>query len=332
MASTRILLDPWPAEYESPIQIGDPGESDEDVCDVDTAVEACAWEPIAPARQPRPEPIYFVDGVRRVEARIILDDQSGRLIRGLFGSVAVGAVRVEAKHAEFDEIRVMRHIVTGSGASTDAQSVEIGSRPGAGDRPGELVFQPHSTAETDPAAPLRALQNLMRTYEAYLAEMLASRSECVFADGPLSYFVSVNLPAIGIVKRLFKPYLPLDKFGLVARLQAGQRTPLFAITDGKYDRYSWYLRVARPRALDHAISGVVRLEVRAGVGISTARAFANVSAACIPAFVADPFRDPRSPQNLLPVGALERELRHRLGDPLAIRRAIEKSLFRMSEA
>ena len=47
----------------------------------------------------RPALIHFVDGVRRVEARIIVDDNSGRIIRGLFGSAAVGAVRVEQNQA-----------------------------------------------------------------------------------------------------------------------------------------------------------------------------------------------------------------------------------------
>jgi len=57
---------------------------------------------------------------------------------------------------------------------------------------------------------------------------------------------------------------------------------------------------------------------------------ANLSASCIPAFAGDSTRDPRAPQNLLPIGALEQELRHRLGDSIAIRRAIERVLFERS--
>ena len=76
---------------------------------------------------------------------------------------------------------------------------------------------------------------------------------------------------------------------------------------------------------------MLRLEVRSGVGLARAVELADLSAGCIPAFSGDSFRDPRSPQNLLPVGSLERELRHRLGDAMAIRRAIETKLFRMSE-
>jgi hypothetical protein len=83
--------------------------------------------------------------------------------------------------------------------------------------------------------------------------------------------------------------------------------------------------------MDHAISGILRLEVRSGVGLKKAVELADLSASCIPAFVAESYRDPRAPQNLLPVGALEQELRHRMGDPLSIRRAIEAKLFAESK-
>jgi hypothetical protein len=67
------------------------------------------------------------------------------------------------------------------------------------------------------------------------------------------------------------------------------------------------------------------------VGLDRALELADLSATCIPIFVAESFRDPRSPQNLLPVGALEQELRRRLGDPISIRRAIETRLFALSQ-
>jgi hypothetical protein len=82
--------------------------------------------------------------------------------------------------------------------------------------------------------------------------------------------------------------------------------------------------------MDHEVAGVLRLEVRSGVGLERALELADLSASCIPAFAGNSFRDPRSPQNLLPVGSLEQELRHRLGDAMAIRRAIELKLFNMS--
>jgi hypothetical protein len=170
----------------------------------------------------------------------------------------------------------------------------------------------------------------MRSAEASLGEQITTNADCVFADGPLTYFSTLMQTTVGIIKRLVEPYLTAAQFELVRRLRAGQRTPLFVITKGKYERYSWYLRVSQPRTMDHDLTGVLRLEVRSGAGLQKAKHLANLSATCIPTFAGQSFRDPRAPQNLLPIGALENELRHRLGDALTIRRAIETKLFEMS--
>ncbi len=130
-AKTGIRLDPWPAEYESSFQID---EFDQDSAGkVETEVEGIAWHAVEAQPRERPEPIHFVYGVRRVEARIILDDESGRIIRGPFGSAGVGTVRVEQSLAAFEEIRVRRCLVVGAGVSpednaiADARSLTVGS-------------------------------------------------------------------------------------------------------------------------------------------------------------------------------------------------------------
>jgi hypothetical protein len=46
----------------------------------------------------------------------------------------------------------------------------------------------------------------------------------------------------------------------------------------------------------------------------------------LPRFASDAARDPRAPQNLYPIGGLEAQLKHRLGDPAVVRRAIEAQL------
>ena len=148
MKQTRLLLDPWPAEYESPFQIDDLGEEPEGR--IDTTLEARTWQAVEPHDQVRPEPIHFVDGVRRVEARIIVDDNSGRIIRGLFGSAAVGAVCVTHSQARFEHIRVMRYVVTGSGISIETETLTVGN--------GELIFEPYSVPDSTPTAPLLGLQ------------------------------------------------------------------------------------------------------------------------------------------------------------------------------
>ena len=326
MTVARLRLDPWPAEYESSFQIDEFEQDSEST--VETDVEGIGWRAVEPTRCVRPEPIHFVDGVRRVEARIILDDESGRIIRGLFGSIGVGTVRVEQSVAAFQEIRIQRCMVVGAGVSPEAETINEARFLKIGNA--ELIFESVAVPDNTPAAAVAGLQNCMRDAEARLAEELSTESACVFADGPLTYFSGIKQPAVGVIKRLVEPYLPASQFELVRQLQTGQRTPLFVITKAKYDRYSWYLRVGMPRAMDHDVAGVLRLEVRSGIGLERAVEIADLSASCIPAFAGESFRDPRSPQNLLPIGSLENELRHRLGDSLAIRRAIEVKLFGMS--
>jgi hypothetical protein len=313
----RLRLDPWPGDYEGPFQLEELEEGPAGQIDPD--VEGVDWSPIQPKPIQRPEPLFFVDGVRRIDARVIADDDSGRIVHGLFGSVACGAVRVERSKAEFEEVRISRYIVLGSGLMAQPQVVAVGNT--------QLAFAPYSVAETGPTAPLLGLQNLMRTEEASIAQDHAQEAACVFADGPLTYFAAVKQRTVGVIKRLFKAYLPANNFALVPRLALAERTPLFAIIDGKYDRFSWYLRIGMPRPMDHDVAGVLRIEVRTGAGLETAVELANLSASCLPAFAGDSARDPRAPQNLLPIGALEQELRHRLGDAIAIRRAIERMLF-----
>lgn len=317
MTPIRLRLDPWPGEYESPFQVE--GLEEDDVPSVRTDVEGIGWRAVEPQDRIRPDLIHFIDGVRRIDARIIGDDGTSRINYGVLGSIAVGAVRVERASASFERLTVKRFVVLGNGVSTEPQYLRVGHA--------DLVFEPHAAGEGTPNAPVLMLQELMRREEAALAQELATTSGCTFADGPLTYFSELKLPTIGIIKRIFKAYLSETTFPLVGQLSAGQRTPVFYITEGKYDRYSWYLRVRAPRPMDYAAAGVMRLEVRSGIGLERAVELADASAACIPSFAGDPFRDPRSPQNLLPIGALEQELRHRMGDRFAVRRAIESKLF-----
>jgi hypothetical protein len=64
------------------------------------------------------------------------------------------------------------------------------------------------------------------------------------------------------------------------------------------------------------------------VGLYAARQYANATAYLLPRFAPGRGRDPRSPQNLLPIGALEAQLRRRLGDVRLVRRHIESLIAR----
>src|SRR5262249_12888642 len=131
---------------------------------------------------------------------------------------------------------------------------------------------------------------------------------------------------VGIIKRIHRLYLPGECLALLAQLRAEERTPLFLIHDNKYDRYSCYLRLSQPQQIEHPLAGIVRLEVRAAVNLAKIVNLVNYATYQLPRFASSPIRDPRAPQNLVPIGALEDELRRRLGDPVFIRRAIEERI------
>lgn len=64
------------------------------------------------------------------------------------------------------------------------------------------------------------------------------------------------------------------------------------------------------------------------VGLKTTAEMANVVALQLPRFASRVGYDPRAPQNVLPIGALEKRLRHLLGDGPLVRRHIEVHIAR----
>ncbi|MPZ71540.1 MAG: hypothetical protein GEU71_18780, partial [Actinobacteria bacterium] len=52
---------------------------------------------------------------------------------------------------------------------------------------------------------------------------------------------------------------------------------------------------------------------------------ADLTAATLPRFASHPHKDSRAPENLYPIGGLERALRHRLGDAELMLRALRRA-------
>lgn len=307
-----LRLDPWQPEYGSEVPAA---QAPEEVA-VDLGVEraAEAWQALAAPDADLPARLAFVDGVRRVEARV-LARRGGKLCHGIFGSFGVGSVVVQDGRAVEGEREIDRVLALGAGQRL---SGPIPVAPA-------IVYRTVTTSDSQPDAALARLQDEMRLAEERLARRLADApGTLVVADGPLTFGEPVRGAAVGFVKRLFELYLPASHLGLLATLPPGRRTPLFAMrTARRFGRYSWFLRLATPRRGEADLAGLARLEVADGVGLEAARRLADATAAWLPRFVPERARDPRAPQNLLPIGALETALRHRLGDPLVVRRAIE---------
>jgi hypothetical protein len=319
----KIAVEAWAPEYGSAYE---PGELDAASAPVELGLEVPAdhWSPIAASVRPdgrtgRPagdghlleheaatEPILFVDGVRRVDAWVWITDAEGQTHAGIAASYAAGAVLCDGA-ATVVAAEVSRRVF--SPAVTATLDTTCGP------------YLPAPVAGDDLTALMLALQRRMGELEARVATAHAGPGRRVVVDGPLRQPVIPG--AVGYVKTHHVSYLPPTVREVVARLGAGERTPLFLI-GGAWPRWSWYLRVGA--ADGHPWAGIVRCEIDAGEAVQAAAAQASEVSAVLPPFASAAHKDPRAPQNLYPIGGLERDLRHRLGDPQIMLRALRRAV------
>ena len=152
-----------------------------------------------------------------------------------------------------------------------------------------------------------------------LEEVKDLKCDLLIKDGRLTKACGGSAHPIGLIKDLQKLYIPQEKREIFRELKPGMRTPLFLIQGGDgFDRFSWFVMLGRVK---NSV-GIVRLEVDTGVGIDKACEMASLSAGLLPKYSSDPLRDSRSPQNLLPIGWLEKRLRSLIGDARLIRRTL----------
>jgi len=306
----RLHVEGWAPEYGAAVEHDDqltPAEGS-----VDVTVEDRPWEPI-PGTDDGVERVAFVDGVRRIDARLLLDADTGP-VAGLCASYGVGAVVWDRRvpRSEVVDATVGRVAVLGSGQAPSLPPLA-----------GGLAYTPVSVPDDDPASLISAVHDAMRRAEARLAEQLAGDGLFVVADGPLYEYAPGD--KIGYVKSHRRTYLTGDEAGIVGLLPAGHRSPLFTIGEGGYRRYSWYLRLA-DRGAGHSWAGIVRCEASAGLDRERVSLIADRCAAVLPTVGSEPHIDPRAPQNLVPIAALERHLRHLLGDAGLVLRSLRSAL------
>jgi hypothetical protein len=318
-----VRIDPWAVEYggETPAELSAEGPEAADAPELELAIERAVadWGPVAPPALDRAVPLRFLDGVRRIEARLVVS-REGRTVHGALGTYGVGVVACGEGRASFVEERFGRVILFGSGERPPAPVVLDPS----------LVYAPRSVAEADPDAPLRGLHAEMRAVEGQVARAHAAEaSRVVIADGPLHPGEPTAGHIVGFVKRLFELYLPPDLLPVLRGLPIATRTPVFRIVSrGLFSRYSWFLRLGPRLPIESEYTGLVRLEVADRVGREAAIGLADLTGAALPRYVPPRSRDPRAPQNLVPIGALEHHLRRGLGDARLIHRRLATRLAR----
>ena len=305
----NFTVETWDPAYGSPVRDHDLDPSTQSV-DVTVEHPVSDWRP----RRPAPagaavDTITFVDGVRRIDARLWITDADGRSRPGVCASVAAGAVRCLPGRAEVTNVVVERGLYT---AASDAAAIVP---PGGG----VGSYQLRRTHDDSDESLYLGVHRHMTEIEVALADEIDEPGLIVF-DGPLGHRDGVS--AVGYVKTHHVDYLPPDQQLVVAALGVGERTPLFRI-DGQWPTWSWYLRLPAP--ITHGMSGVVRLELPGLGDAETAAERADIVSVALPRYASERHKDPRAPQNLYPISGLERQLRRRLGDPRLLDRALRRS-------
>ncbi|MDQ3915440.1 MAG: hypothetical protein M3323_08960 [Actinomycetota bacterium] len=316
----RIAVEAWSPEYSAGVDLGAPE---------DVSVEATKtdWEPWrAVARKSLPpdvETVAFVDGTRRIEARVFVVDDGHVPRGGVAGSVGVGAVVCSAAGgdagacARISHASVSRHLAVGGGRAPALSA-------GAG-----LEYAPMPVPDEGLELLVDAVHNHMRRAEADVAMAHAEQGHLVFADGPLAVMDPGKRRVVGYIKSHAKRYLPPAEEAVLETLGCGERTPVFSFGDRR-PRYSWYVRLCERDRRGHGWQGLVRCEVPAALWIDEAVALADASTALLPRFASKPHWDPRAPQNLVPIAGLEKRLRHLLGERDLVYRMIRSAAGRTS--
>ena len=194
--------------------------------------------------------------------------------------------------------------------STAATAADIVTR--------HATYPARMAGSNDIAALMLAVHERMTDVEVGIAGRVDG-ADLVVIDGPLRARTHID-HAVGFIKSHAVRYLPEELHRVVGALAAGQRTPVFTVAS-TWSRHSWYLRLPGPSGSPW--SGIARCECSPDLAPAAAIELANMTAAVLPRFASEPHKDTRAPQNLYPIGGLERELRHRLGDQALLFRSLQ---------
>ena len=335
----NLRLDPWAAEYNTAYYAEVTNREDDQVS-LNTALEqaADAWQPI---QQPAPETtwtdIFFLDGSRRVEARVLLEQDRRQLAFGAMGSYAVGAVSCCAhfsRPATFvDDMRVKRICALSSGYDRVNEPTPLEVNAVAPFQLGHLRYDIIPTEETDADAVVRKLQQEMLEAEKALAGNLADShpQALIVVDGRRS-LLSRERNLVGYVKTIHDIKINRAQLDVVQRLEQGERSPIYLVNPGRSEQqyFEWFLRLRDPRPWLYSLAGMVRLQAYAGndadAYLNDTINLANWLSATLPTLASRQHQDPRAPQQLLPIRALEAELRRLMGNPAILRRRITRFL------
>jgi hypothetical protein len=311
-AAVSFSVDPWDPGYGMAFGEEMSGQALQESTaelNLDLELPRDRWRPLSPATQTEPpDTVLFLDGVRRIDARVWVHGADPQPAPGIAASYAAGLVCINGS-ARISEVAVQRGLFTAA-----ADAADLASRHG--DYPAVRAAGPGLDQLS------LALQQRLSDAEVQLALLFRKENpdanDLLFVDGPLRGRTHLDR-TIGFIKSHHTTYLPSEQAAVVGMLDSGQRTPAFTMGTS-WRRNSWYLKL--PGAHGAPWSGVVRLECSAELPVPEVTRLADLSARLLPPLASAPHKDPRAPQNLVPIGGLERELRRRLGDQQLLYRSL----------
>ncbi|WP_173055179.1 hypothetical protein [Phytohabitans houttuyneae] len=315
---TRLYMDTWAASYGASFEGAD-GPTAPSTAEVEThhEVEPESWHPIvAPDGVRAPDVVLLVDGVQRVDGTLSTEEDDGASFPGLAASFAAGVVRCDLAQgaAELAGARVARALFTASPSVEDVIAGQVRYAVHKVEGSGEL-----RKLQASVQAPLTAL-------EVEISGAARTDGDLLVVDGPLRG--RRHLPrTIGYIKTQQSQYLPPGLTPVVTSLTTGQRSPIFK-QGTAWGCWSWYLRL--PGGNGAPWSGMVRVECAPDLPVEYAVELANLSLVTLPRFASTPYKDPRAPQNLIPIAGLERRLRGLLGDARLLHRALTLATARLA--
>ena len=335
----NLRLDPWASEYNTAYHAEAVLTEQRD--NVDTSLECDTWAPITP-KAPDTLPfdtLLFMDGTRRLEARVLLEDELKQIAFGAIGSYGVGVIdccpegRRRAAHLDLSEclgVTAIRRICALSGGY---ELAAFDVAPNLKTQLGMLNYQVITTHERDADAVVRRLQFEMLKAESQLASRLVDTfpDALIISDGPRPRMGGVE-NVVGYVKTIHQVKINEAQLETVRHLEAGQRSPLYLVSgdDKSQQLFEWFLRLRDPNPWLYSLAGIVRLQAHAGSHpkqrLKETQTLADWLALTLPKFASRQHQDPRAPQQLLPVRALESELKRRMGDAGVVRRRITQYL------
>ncbi|MEV7038586.1 hypothetical protein [Amycolatopsis sp. NPDC051061] len=322
VAGMHFNVDSWDPGYGSSMEAEELARSGAEV-ELEVEVPTEEWTPIDPSPVSAPDAVLFVDGVRRIDARVWIDDPAGMNSAsiGLCASYAAGVVCCCDGRAHVVATDVRRGVFTVASEAgdipTSAGVYRAFRAPAKEDKPLAVVLS-SALQEQLAEAELDTATEARKAIAGHVG------SDLLVVDGPLSG--RTHLPrAVGFIKSHQTTYLPGDLNAMVGRLEPHQRTPVF-LMGTTWVRHSWYLRL--PSVGGPPWSGVVRVEAAPHLGREEVAGLANLTQSVLGRFASVAYKDSRAPQNLYPIAGLERDLRHRLGDQQFVYRALRLAAAR----